>query len=78
MQINDYTGSAIDRYINDHLPPGGFLSAVICNDLKEAVSHADDFNMRNIPAIVAYFYNNAPGNCWGSKERMEAWLELRE
>ena len=75
MQISDYIGSAIDMYLNNYLPPGDFLTAVICNDLKGAVGRADDFNIRNIPAIVAYFYNEAPSISWGSKEKMKAWLE---
>lgn len=66
---------AILRYIDDRIEPGGFLTAVICNDLREAVGRADDGNLANLPAFVAYFYNEAPSNCWGSKEKMDAWLE---
>ena len=65
----------IERYINDKINPGDFLQAVICNDLREAVGRADDENIRNLPAYVAYFYNEAPSLCWGSKEKMEAWLK---
>jgi hypothetical protein len=67
----------IDRYINEKCRPGGFLEAVICNDLKAAVENADDENMANLPAFVGYFYNEAPFNCWGSKEKMENWLKSK-
>jgi len=43
---------AIDRYINQGIQPGHFLTGVICNDLKEAISRADDENMTNQPAYV--------------------------
>ena len=66
---------AIDRYINQGIQPGHFLTGVICNDLKEAISRADDENMANLPAYVCYFYNEAPSACWGSEEKMKAWLE---
>ncbi|HUS89234.1 MAG TPA: hypothetical protein VMW91_07700 [Desulfosporosinus sp.] len=67
-------GPGIRRYIDDHIRPGDFLCAVISNNLKEAVHQADDENIQNLPAYVAYFYNKAPYNCHGSKEIMEAWL----
>jgi len=66
---------AIDRYINQGLPPAHFLTAVISNDLKEAVGRADDENLANLPAYVAYLYNEAPSPCWGSEKKMKAWVE---
>lgn len=65
----------IRAYIEDHHPTGGFLAAVISNDLNGAVSRADPSNLINLPAFTAYFYNEAPPECWGSPERMKAWLE---
>lgn len=65
----------IDLYVNEGVKPGGFLQAVICNDLKEAFGRADDENFHNIPAYINYFYNDAPAACWGSKEAMKAWVK---
>ena len=65
----------IIRYIDKRIKPGDFLTAVITNDLTEAVSRADEENMQNLPAYVNYFYNEAPSPCWGSKEKMEEWLK---
>lgn len=76
--IPDRMFGGIERYINDHVCPGDFLTAVIRNDLKEAVGRADEENMRNLPAYVGYFYNEAPSECWGSPEKMETWLALRK
>lgn len=67
----------IQRYINDGIIPGDFLQAVICNNLREAVGRADDENLVNLPAFVMYFYNEAPGLCWGSKDKMDAWAESK-
>lgn len=63
----------IRRYVESGIVPGDFLCAVIQNDLSEAVGRADDENLKNLPAYVAYFYNEVPSNCWGSKERMQEW-----
>ncbi len=69
---------AIHRYIEDKLYPGSFLQAIISNNLKEAVGCADDDNLRNIPAFVSYFYNEAPLSCRGSEEIMASWIKGKE
>ncbi len=74
FSIPTYILNALQRYIENGDPPGDFLSAVICNDLTEAVARADDHNVLNLPAYVAYLYNEAPSECWGSKENMQAWI----
>lgn len=74
--IPDRMQGAIHRYINNGIRPGSFLEAVICNDLFTAVGKADEENLENLPAYAAYFYNEAPSACWGSKEKMEAWIKL--
>ena len=68
----------IRRYIDERIRPGEFLRAVISNDLKNAVAMADDENILNLPAYVAYFYMEAPSTCWGSREKMESWLKRRK
>lgn len=75
--IPDRMMDGIIRYIDDRKPPGDFLTAVICNDLKEAVARADDENLKNLPAFTGYFYNEAPAACQGSKKKMQAWLKER-
>ena len=68
----------IRRYIDEQIPPGHFLTAVLCNDLKEACGRADDENMRNLPAYVAYLYNEVPANCWGSEDAVNKWLQAKK
>jgi len=70
--------TAIRRYVEHGVSPGNFLSAVIQNNLSEAVGRADDENLKNIPAFVAYFYNECPMGCWGSPERMEVWINDKQ
>ena len=72
--IPDRMMGGIERYIDNGVLPGDFLTAIIHNNLKEAVTRADDENLRNLPAYVAYFYNNAPAPCWGSEEAMKQWI----
>jgi hypothetical protein len=76
--IPEATAGGIVRYLNDHIRPGSFLSAVLGNDLREAMGCADDENTASLQAIVAYLYNEAPFGSWGSPENFTAWLEAWE
>ena len=62
------------RYIEHGVPAGSFLMAVVENDLKNAVGRADEENLTNLPAYVYFLYNEAPGGCWGSQEKVERWI----
>ena len=68
----------IKRYVEHGIPPGSFLTAVICNDFVRACETADDENMRNLPAYANYFYWGVPGRAWGSKEKMDAWMREKK
>ena len=66
--------SSISDYVNERGPVGGFLTAVLENNLKEAVAYADDLNSLLLPNYVRFFYNECPAACWGSTEKVRAWL----
>ena len=65
----------IQRYIHERIKPGQFLTAVICNNLSDAMGQADDENLNSLPAYASFFHNEAPAPCWGSKKKMKEWLE---
>lgn len=69
------TLDALNRYVEHGIRPRHFLSAVLTNDLFEAVGHADAENLRDIYEIVSYLYNDTPANCWGSPTIVCAWME---
>ena len=69
------TKDAIDRYVNDHRPVGGFLTAVLSNDLAGSFWKADEENRANLFHIMAYCWNEIPAPCWGSPEKVKAWLK---
>lgn len=57
---------------------GGFLTAVLSNDLTEAVCRADEESLTCIRDIVKYVYNETPGPCHGSEEAVKAWRRRKE
>ena len=65
----------LDRYINNKIPTGGFLHAVLSNDLMAACAKADYINKNRLIEISSYIYNNLPMDSWGSPEIVDKWLE---
>lgn len=49
------TQEGIIRYVEHKIPPGSFLSAVLCNDLRTAVFRADKSNIQALRLIVEWF-----------------------
>jgi hypothetical protein len=62
------------RYQNEHVPTGGFLKAVLENNLREAYSRADSENIDHMMAIVSFCYNRLNMACWGTPDRVQEWL----
>lgn len=65
---------ALERFVQQRVPLGDFLTAVLENDLMGAMGRADTDNLQNLPAICAYVYNEMPSPCHGSRAKVEAWL----
>jgi hypothetical protein len=75
--IPDYMMPGLLRYVEHGILPGSFLQAVLRNDFREVVSRADDLNLQNLRAYSVYLYNEAPGACYGSPEKVAAWVALK-
>ena len=73
--VPEHLHEGIAAYIADGVPPGGFLCAVVCNDLRGAFERADSESSVALHAIVAFMYNHAPSACWGSQQRMVEWIQ---
>lgn len=67
--------SACIAWVHEGRVPGDFLQAVIRNDLVDAVSRADRESLAGIVGLMQWFYNHAPGQCWGSRERLDTWAQ---
>ena len=73
------TLDSLDRYAKDGIPPGGFLTAVLENDLMGAMGRADLGNRAALREITGYVYNELPHECHGYKGVVAEWCErIRE
>jgi hypothetical protein len=65
--------NSLERYLNHGIMPGGFLTAVLENNLCEAFGRADIHNSAILKEIVGYVYNHLPSESWGSREKVREW-----
>ena len=73
--IPESTRGAIERYVVNRIRTGGFLYAVLTNDLRGAMATADNDNLAALKVIVGFLHNEVPGICWGSADRVRLWLD---
>jgi|DEB0MinimDraft_3_1074331.scaffolds.fasta_scaffold01413_7 hypothetical protein len=72
--IPDNIRGALERYVFQRLQPGGFLTAVLANNLSESVGRADEESRQALFDIVKFIYNELPGNAWGSHSKVKEWI----
>lgn len=63
------------RYVERGIIPGDFLQAVLSDSLTQAFGRADAGNKARMDDYVMWLYNDIPGACWGSRERIEEWAK---
>lgn len=77
FQVPLHIRGALERYVNNRIAPGGFLTALLANDLMESMGRADHINKRYIFEICNWVYNCAPRNCHGSYEAIDNWISSK-
>ncbi len=72
--VPDHLIDGLVAYVAERRPPGGFLRAVLENDLKEAFGRSDLESALGMRYICMWLYNCVPGACYGSPAKVSAWL----
>jgi hypothetical protein len=75
---NNYTDEAIENYLMYGFEPGGFLMAVLTNNLFLAASRADHWNKERLSEISLQIYHNMPPLSFGNSEIVKDWLLNKE
>ena len=73
--IPPHTFNAIKRHVLERKPTGGFMTAVLTNNLRDAFGCADVENLPALHNIVKYLHWEVPAMCWGSPEKVNTWLK---
>src|SRR3990167_7814075 len=71
----EHMRDAVERYLRHGISGGSFLTAVLTNDLKDAVGRADTTNVGLLREWAAWLYNDCPLEAQGSPETVEAWCK---
>lgn len=71
----NFWGRDWQLYIEHAILPGSFGTALLNNDLRDAVLRADSINIRLIPQHVKWMWENLPYESWGSAGAVQAWIE---
>jgi hypothetical protein len=74
LKNNSAVKAAIDAYVSRGEHPGGFVLAVLENDLFAAHCRAGAENTRLLDDIIEYVYNHTPYYCWGSAKATQEWM----
>jgi hypothetical protein len=67
--------SKLDSYKKSKLAPGGFLLAVLENDLTTSVLKADKESQQILTEITKYCWQTLPHNIWGSPQKVKEHLQ---
>lgn len=73
--LPDYMWHGLQRYLLDGIQPGGFMTAMLGNDLELTVARADEENLEKLGAWVMFLHNEIPAAAWGNPERVELWVK---
>ncbi len=65
----------LTHYVEGKEVPGGFLYSVLSNNLFRSIGKADREMLPLIPVLVHYIHWELPGNCHGSEEVVNKWIE---
>ena len=50
------------------------MTACLENNFVQAVALADERSFEGLKVIARHCYNELPSECWGSPEKVAAWL----
>lgn len=83
MTVPTRTLLGLTNFSKAGLEPGDFLYAVLTKDYERMLALGDAENLEKLPAIMSFCVNMIPAGCWGSREKVDAWVrrfaeELKE
>lgn len=73
-RVPEHLQSGLLAYLTERRPVGRFLTAVLENNLLEAVQRADPASDAALRNIVNFLSWHAPALAWGSVDHVAAWL----
>lgn len=75
-EVSEQIKQGLENYLFYGIEPGGFLTAVICNDLSNAVRRGDFHNRKDqsLHSLISFMDHKLPSGCWGSRQAYKEWM----
>jgi hypothetical protein len=73
--IPPHMHDGLTLWIEHGVMTGDFMTALMKNDLMEAMGRADEINARCIRNWCVYLYSYAPRGCYGGPIQVAAWRQ---
>lgn len=73
--IPEHMVMGVRLYLQYGVPPGGFLNALLTNNLVSSFAHADDVNLRCMKQWATWLYAHCPMNARGSQKIVDNWIK---
>jgi len=71
-----YMADGVELYLRRGIATGGFMQALLRNDLMESFAQADDNNRHLMFRWAEWLYNHCPRAAAGSAEKDEKWKAM--
>jgi hypothetical protein len=80
VQVGDWKiprrlAGGLARYVLERIPTGGFLEAVLANDLSQAVGRADSESVLYLVPLTLIVHNYVPGGA--RRDLISEWINGR-
>jgi hypothetical protein len=76
--VPEHLRDGLVRYVTNGILPGGFMQAVLCNNLREAMRRGSYGGVVALPALVDFLTWHMPPEAWGSVARVLGWTSTPE
>ena len=73
--VPDHLREGLDAHLCDGRPVGGFLTAVLSDELTHAVARGDETSLSGLWGLMHFLVCEAPAGSWGSPAAVAAWRE---
>ena len=72
----EHLRAGLTLYLTHGSRPGGFILAVLRNDLVDAIHRADGTSAAHLHAVLGTVRDGLPADAWGNKRAVDAWRGL--
>lgn len=78
LSVDQRILEAILAFSKKGLEPGSFVMAVLECRMPDVIARASLNNLKTLPAIFNFCVTFVPAACWGSPEKVAAWMKRFE